>query len=285
MPERTFDGRELRNRRVLLRRSQSELGAVLGVGTNAVSRWETGQATPPPERLPGIAAALDADLDELFPRREPPNLADLRCDAGMTQADTMAVTKTRSPMSVRAAERGKRPLPEAFHEGLAGAYGVSVPELLAAQKRSFGHIVPVRACAGVSAASVAHKLAHLRDDVFQGALPSDTEIADEGNRKAGKPVLTAALVEALRLGTYAGVSDEILHALALALDVPSVFFQSPDPQIERLVVSTRAVRNSFTVEAARGGENEIPAAARAELLDFISSTMAEILGPDSGLSE
>jgi transcriptional regulator with XRE-family HTH domain len=283
MPERTFDGRELRNRRVLLRKSQSELGATLGVGTNAVSRWETGQATPPPERLPGIAAALDADLDDLFPRLEPPNLADLRCDAGMTQADTVAVTKTRSPMSVRAAERGKRPLPEAFHEALAHAYGVTVPELLAAQRRSFGHIVPAQAPERVSATSVAHKLAHLRDDVFQGALPSDAEIADEGNRKAGKPVLTQALVEALRLGTYAGLSDEILDALALALDVPSVFFRSPDPQIERLVVSTRAVRNSFTVEAARGGEHEIPAAARAELLDFISSTMAEILGPDSDL--
>ncbi|OLZ70480.1 transcriptional regulator [Streptomyces sp. IMTB 2501] len=285
MPERTFDGRELRNRRVLLRQSQSGLGAVLGVGTNAVSRWETGQATPPPERLPGIAAALDVALDDLFPRLEPPNLADLRCDAGMTQADTVAVTKTRSPMSVRAAERGKRPLPDTFHEALAAAYGVTVPELLAAQKRSFGHIVPVRAPTRASAASVAHKLAHLRDDVFQGALPSDAEIAAEGNRKAVEPVLTEALVEALRLGTYAGPSDEILNALALALDVPSVFFHSPDPQIEQLVVSTRAVRNSFTVEAARGGEHEIPAAARAELLDFISSTMAEILGPDSGLSE
>ncbi|MFB7511308.1 helix-turn-helix domain-containing protein, partial [Streptomyces broussonetiae] len=248
MPERTFDGSELRNRRVLLRQSQSELGAVLGVGTNAVSRWETGQATPPPERLPSIAAALDADLDDLFPRLEPPHLADLRCDAGMTQADTVAVTKTRSPMSVRAAERGKRPLPEAFHEPLADAYGVTVTELLAAQKRSFGHVVPVRAPTGASAASVAHKLAHLRDDVFQGALPSDAEIAAEGNRKAGRPVLTEAVVEALRLGTYAALSDEILNALALALDVPSVFFRSPDPQIEQLVVSTRAVRNSFTVE-------------------------------------
>ncbi|WEO94241.1 helix-turn-helix domain-containing protein [Streptomyces sp. FXJ1.172] len=285
MPERTFDGRELRNRRVLLRQSQSELGAVLGVGTNAVSRWETGQATPPPERLPGIAAALDADLDDLFPRLEPPNLADLRCDAGMTQADTVAVTRTRSPMSVRAAERGKRPLPESFHEPLADAYGVTVPELLAAQKRSFGHVVPVRAPTGAPATAVADKLAHLRDDVFRGALPPDAEIAAEGNRKAGKPVLTQALVEALRLGTCAGPSDEILNALALALDVPSVFFQSPDPQIEQLVVSTRAVRNSFTVEAARGGEHEIPAAARAELLDFISSTMAEILGPESGVLE
>jgi transcriptional regulator with XRE-family HTH domain len=268
---------------VLLRKSQSELGAVLGVGTNAVSRWETAQATPPPERLPGIAAALEADLDDLFPRLEPPNLADLRCDAGMTQADTVAVTKTRSPMSVRAAERGKRPLPEAFHQALARAYGVTVPELLAAQKRSFGHIVPVQAPAGASATAVAHKLAHLRDEVFQGTLPPDAEIAGEGNRKAGKPVLTQALVEAVRLGTYTGLSDEILDALALALDVPSVFFHSPDPQIERLVVSTRAVRDSFTVEAARGGEKEIPAAARAELLDFISSTMAEILGPDSDM--
>ncbi|WP_431983914.1 helix-turn-helix transcriptional regulator [Streptomyces qinglanensis] len=284
MPDRTFDGGALRDHRNLERMSQSDLADELNVKVNAVSRWETGKITPPAERLPSIARAVGVELDKLFPRAEPPNLKDLRCDAGLTQADTTKYTGSRSPMALRAAEGGKRPLPERYPEQLAEAYGVTVQELLAAQKRSFGHAVPTVAPATStsvgSAPSVAHKLAHLRAEVFQGMLPADSEIAAEGNRKAGRALLTADLVGSLRRGVRTEAPDEVLDALALALDVPPVFFHTPDPQIERLVVSTRAVgRHHFTVAAARGGEREIPESVKAELLDFINQTLGDVLGP------
>lgn len=286
MPERIFDGSKLRERRVIARKSQTSVAAAIGVRTNQVSKWETNQATPPQERLPGIARAVDADLDELFPRLGPPDLIDLRCDAGMTRADTTEFTKTRSAMAVRSAEEGKRPLSEEHELALSKAYGVTLAELRAAQKRSFGYDVPIvaplRAVPAPENQVIADRIAHVRDEVFGGELPSDAEIASAGNRKCGRPLLTEDLVQGLREGTQTQTSEDVLDALALALNLPPVYMHTPDPQIARLVVSAQVVRNSYTIRAARGGENGIPEAARAELADFISDTMAEILGESGG---
>ncbi|EGX60580.1 MULTISPECIES: helix-turn-helix transcriptional regulator [Streptomyces] len=291
MPERIFDGSKLRDRRVIARKSQTSVAEDIGVRTNQVSKWETNQATPPQERLPGIARAVDADLDELFPRLGPPDLIDLRCDAGMTRADTTEFTKTRSAMAVRSAEEGKRPLSEEHELALSKAYGVTLAELRAAQKRSFGYDVPVVAPLRVVPAPedrlpddrvIADRIAYVRDEVYGGDLPSDAEIASAGNRKSGRPLLTEDLVRALREGTQTQMSEEVLDALALALNLPPVYMHTSDPQIARLVVSAQVVRNRYTIRAARGGESGIPEAARAELADFISDTMAEILGPETG---
>ncbi|GAB2331865.1 hypothetical protein [Streptomyces variabilis] len=83
------------------------------------------------------------------------------------------------------------------------------------------------------------------------------------------------------MGRLPTAPDDVLEALALAFDVPPVFFRTSDPEIGRLVVSARAMRSQFTVMAARGGEQKIPQEVQDELRDFISDTMAEILGSDA----
>lgn len=286
MPERVFDGGKLRDCRVVKRLSQSDLAAGLNVKTNAVYRWENQLATPPQERLPAIAAMVGAELDELFPRLEPPNLADLRCDAGMRQSDTTRCTNTASPMPIRAAEQGKRALSDEAVTALAAAYNVTRAELLAAQRRSFSHDVPdlelvKKTSSSQVISTVAEKLKYLQTEIQDGVVPSDADLASAGNRKSGRALLTEDLVRELRTGTRPTVPDDVLDALALAFDVPPVFFRSSDPEIDRLVVSARAVRSQYTVMAARGGEREISQEARDQLRDFISDTMAEILGTDA----
>ncbi|MEV5162700.1 helix-turn-helix transcriptional regulator [Streptomyces sp. NPDC053728] len=286
MPDRVFDGSKLRDCRVVKRLSQTDLAAGLNVKTNAVYRWENQLATPPQERLPAIAAMVGAELDELFPRLEPPNLADLRCDAGMRQSDTTRYTNTASPMPIRAAEQGKRALSDEAVTALAAAYAVTRAELLAAQRRSFGHDVPAvkpvkKPSSSQVVNTVAEKIKYLQTEIHDGAMPSDADLASSGNRKSGRSLLTENLVRDLRVGILPTAPDDVLDALALAFDVPPVFFRSSDPEIDRLVVSARAVRSQFTVMAARGGEREISQEAREQLRDFISDTMAEILGSDA----
>ncbi|WP_435650889.1 helix-turn-helix domain-containing protein [Kitasatospora purpeofusca] len=280
VPDRLFDGNKLRNLRVVKGMSQATLAAGLHVKVNAVYRWENGLAAPPPERLPTIAAFLDTDLDELFPRAGSPNLADLRCDAGMTQADTARHTNTASPMPVRAAEQGKRPLSEPAATALAAAYGVTRAELLAAQRRSFGQDDEPAAEASAEGARVARKLESLRTEVYGGVTPSDAHLAAEGNRRSGSAALTEDLVRSLRAGEVAEPPDAALDALALALDVPPVYFRQDDPEVDALILSTRAVRDRYTVMAARGAGQDLPKESWDQLRDFISGTMAEILAED-----
>lgn len=282
MPDRVFDGSKLRDRRVVKRLSQADLAAGLNVKVNAVYRWENHLATPPQERLPAIAAMVGAELDELFPRLEPPNLADLRCDAGMRQSDTTCCTNTTSPMPIRAAEQGRRALSDEAVTALAAAYKVTRTELLAAQKRSFGHNVPaVKKTSPQVVNTVAEKIKYLQTEIYRGTAPLDAALASDGNRKSGRSLLTEDLVRDLRVGTLPTAPDDVLDALALAFDVPPLFFRSSDPEIDRLVVSARAVRSQFTVMAARGGEREISQEAQDQLREFISDTMAEILGTDA----
>lgn len=280
MPDRDFDGCKLRDRRVIKRLSQATLAEGLHVKVNAVYRWENGLAAPPPERLPAIAAFLDADLNELFPRTESPDLADLRCDAGMTQADTTRFTNTSSPMPVRAAEQGKRPLSDQAVTALAAAYRVTRAELLAAQRRSFGLPEEPTEDPSAEGARVARKLESLRTEVYAGAAPSDAHVASEGNRKSGSAALTEAMVRALRAGEVAEPEDEVLDALAFAFDVPPVYFRQDDPEVDALILSTRAVRNKFTVMVARGAGQDMPKESWDQLRDFIGETMEEIMADD-----
>ncbi|MFD3680498.1 helix-turn-helix domain-containing protein [Streptomyces sp. NPDC058613] len=286
MPDRVFDGGKLRDRRVIKRLSQATLAEGLHVKVNAVYRWENSLAAPPPERLSAIAAFLDADLNELFPRTESPNLADLRCDAGMTQADTSCYTNTSSPMPVRAAEQGKRPLSDQAVTALAAAYNVTRAELLAAQRRSFGQPDEPREEPSADGSRVARKLESLRTEVYGGVAPSDAHLTSEGNRKSGSAVLTEAMVRALRAGEVAEPEEGVLDALALAFDVPPVYFRHDDPEVDALILSTLAVRNRFTVMVARGAGQDIPKDSWDQLRDFIGETMGEILADgDNGRSE
>ncbi|QEU96931.1 helix-turn-helix transcriptional regulator [Streptomyces kanamyceticus] len=271
MPDRIFDGRKLRDCRVLRRLSQGDVAAAVGVKTNAISRWETGQATPSQERLPGIAQAVEADLDQLFPRLAPPNLADLRCDAGMTQSDTAIYTRTVSPMPVRAAENGKRTLSDDAVTALAKAYKVTRSELLAAQRRSFGHDVPAVTPEGEpptpwAAQSLAGKIKHLREQVYDGTLPTDEALASAGNRRIGRFVLTADTVRDLRQGTVRVASDEVLDALSLAFVVPLAYFRGDAHEIDRLialVMRTRAFPQARSDSSLAASTEELGIVERA----------------------
>ncbi|MGR4883732.1 transcriptional regulator [Streptomyces sp. LARHCF249] len=196
----------------------------------------------------------------------------------MTQADTARYTNTTSPMPVRAAEQGKRPLSDQAVTALAAAYHVTRAELLAAQRRSFGQPEePQQEPPSAEGTRVARKLESLRTEVYAGAAPSDAHLASEGNRKSGSAALTEAMVRALRAGEIADPRDEALDALALAFDVPPVYFRQDDPEVDALILSTRAVRNKFTVMVARGAGQEMPRESWDQLRDFIGETMEEIL--------
>ena len=58
-------GERLRTARVKAGLTQEALAEKIGVGPLAVSRWETGKATPPATRMPAIARSLGITLEAL----------------------------------------------------------------------------------------------------------------------------------------------------------------------------------------------------------------------------
>ncbi|MFJ7271867.1 helix-turn-helix transcriptional regulator [Streptomyces sp. NPDC099050] len=303
MPERRFDASGLRSARVAKGMTQAQVAAALGVkDPSVVSRYESGDATPPPEKLPRLAALVGERVDDLFPRPGLPTLADLRCDAGMTQKDTAAVTQTGSASPVRAAEGGRRKLAPHYLAPLARAYGVSVEELLAAEKRSFGEeaaAAPRRAQTPQAQApqghapqahppqaelrqpvgpySIAKKIAVLLEGAAEQHRPTDSEIAELGNARTGRTVLNGPLVTSLRLGRSTHAGPEVLEALAAALDVPAMFFETGDAEVAAVVTSLRTARIGLTAMAARGVEGD---SQNAELMRWVADMFDT--GPLSG---
>ncbi|MCX4826678.1 helix-turn-helix domain-containing protein [Streptomyces sp. NBC_01142] len=280
MPERVFNALKFREAIKASGLTQAQVGAdPVNLGESVISRYSTGGVTPPPEKLAALAERVGLPLDVLAPRRGLPDLKDLRCDAGLKQADTAQYTKSRSAMPVRAAENGMRRLKEEFEAPLAEAYGVSVPELKAAQERSFGNEVPAvrrpavpRAVAPGTPQTVAEKITYLLEKTYaEHERPSDAELAGRGNMKTGRPILDEALVHALRTGVQSTDNEAVLAALAAALDAPLVFFTSDSPEeAARIVAGIRTVQSG--VKAARHGSGPLP----PEWLDFIADQMRQI---------
>ncbi|MFF1411560.1 helix-turn-helix domain-containing protein [Streptomyces sp. NPDC058289] len=283
MPERRFDAAGFRSARVAKGMTQAQVAAALGVkDPSVVSRYESGDATPPPEKLPRLAALVGERVDDLFPRPGLPTLADLRCDAGMTQKDTAAATQTGSSSPVRAAEGGRRKLAPHYVAPLAEAYGVSVEELLAAEKRSFGEDAAAaprhpqarhpearqpQARQPVGPQSIAKKIAALFEGTAERERPTDAELAERGNARTGRAVLSGPLVTSLRLGRSTQAGPEVLEALAAALDVPAMFFETGDVEVAAVVTSLRTARIGLTAMAARGAEGD---AQNAELMRWVA---------------
>ncbi|MEU6210829.1 helix-turn-helix transcriptional regulator [Streptomyces sp. NPDC047023] len=280
-PERRFDPRRFRAARVMADLTQGQLGAAVGVNDRTVSRWEKELTTPPPEKLPKLASVLGRPLDELFPRTGLPTLAGLRCDAGLTQQDTAAIIGTRSEISVRRAEGGKRRLAAEYVPLLAKAYGVTPAQFLAAQERSFGNDTPepravvrqdrsssVAAASRPTATAIADRIALL----LAGEETPDADLAERGNTKVGRQVLTPETVKALRTGVQTSAPDEVLEALALALDAPPLFLSSDDEEMQRIVSGARLLQRGVTGMAARGDGDPLT----AQVLDFISETVESI---------
>ncbi|MDE6472371.1 MAG: helix-turn-helix domain-containing protein [Clostridia bacterium] len=61
-------GKELKYQRKVNKLSQREVAEVLGVGANAISRWEMGDHTPSIYELIALADFYDISLDELVGR-------------------------------------------------------------------------------------------------------------------------------------------------------------------------------------------------------------------------
>ncbi|QFQ97307.1 helix-turn-helix domain-containing protein [Streptomyces phaeolivaceus] len=268
MPARRFDAERLLLARRDAHLKQSDIGQALGVSGARVSAWETGRSAPDPERLPGLAQALGQDLDVLFPREGWADLADLRADAGYSQAATRELIGTRTAGPVAAAEHGQRRLAQEYEERLAHAYGVSREALRRAQERSFGIDVPEPGARSGGTLSeprtLADKITYVLDQM--PVRPSDTEIAARGNAMIGRHVLTGDLVCGLRTGRVTSVSPAAGEALAEALDTTSLMW-SEDADVQRIITETLVLRGQIAAIAARGGGEE---GLSAELLAFVS---------------
>ncbi|MGW2404093.1 helix-turn-helix domain-containing protein [Streptomyces sp. NPDC001739] len=273
MPVRQFDGRRLLAARRAKRLQRHELGSMIGLSKASIGDYERSDAAPPPERLPALAAALEQDLDILFPRIGPPDLKDLRCDAGHTQAEAaQALGISRLPLSN--AEAGTRRLNAAYVEPLAELYKVSREELEAAQERSFGD-----ASASKAEDRLPQSLGEKITSLLQRKPLSDGEIADSVNSAAGFPAVDAADIEALRTDSQGAAevqkhlpSDSLFAGLGAAFGVQPWYFASGE-EVERQILDRleflSLMRSDGVSVAARGASEGVSAAMLATLSEVL----------------
>ncbi|QEU96944.1 helix-turn-helix domain-containing protein [Streptomyces kanamyceticus] len=285
MPDRVFDADKFLAARRRKGLRQPQVAAVLKVKTNQISRYETGESAPPPERLPTMASLVDLPLADLAPRQGLPDLKDLRCDAGIQQKDTAAITRTKSAMPVRGAENGMRRLTKDFEAPLAEAYDVSVEELRAAQERSFGNPVPdvrpryASGPAGLGTPqTLAEKLNYLLESLYPNGQipPTDAEIAFGVNREVGEEVLAADDVADLRTGAVTKAEPAVMTGLASVFDVSIHYFQDDEAVARDLMEAVRYLRlrkqGRIGRVAARGpGDQVLSADVLKAVNDFAES--------------
>jgi transcriptional regulator with XRE-family HTH domain len=244
MPARHFDRSRLRAVRRAAEIYQAAVGEALGVSDSAVASWESGAQTPDPEKLPALARVLNRNLDDLFPRSGPPDLTDLRCDAGYYQYETAALIGTRSAGPVAAAERGERRLKDKYVPALASAYRVSEEELRQAEARSIARSQGIQAddpevsgkrtgpIPGGPPESLAEKITLLLDNSYPSppGPPSDAEMASAVNASARARVITEEEFRNLRTGTTESAPPAVLDALAAVVGVSRMYFE-PDATV------------------------------------------------------
>lgn len=280
MSERHFDGPRVRAVRRSKELTQIQVGQAVGVSQTAIANWEKGKK-PDPEKLPALALALGEPLDALFPRSGPPDLADVRCDAGIAQYRTGELIGTRSHIPVSNAERGKRRLDEAFIQPLADGYGVTRDELLAAQERSFGNAVPQQPPNDVFDVpeSLAEKIGYLLEHSYPGdqVPPSDADIARAVNKHAGALVISEDGVQDLRTGVQTTASPIVREGLGEAFGVSAMFFQNETAVARQVVEGLRllatARQGDVARVAARGLGKE---GLSADVLAFVNDFAQEL---------
>ncbi|MGP3756951.1 helix-turn-helix domain-containing protein [Streptomyces sp. IBSNAI001] len=277
MPPRRFDGRLLKMRRRAADMPQRVLGREVGVGSHEpVARWESGKSIPPAEKLPAIARALGEDIDTLFPRAGAPDLVDLRCDAGYSQSHAAELSEAVSRFRLGAAERGVRTLDEAALPELADLYGVTVEEVQAAERRSFGETV-VQETADRSTRRLADTLAELMRGAFPESGLTASELVAAVNRKVGGEVIQAEQVDALLGGASAedtfsgGAGTVVFEALGLYFDVSPMVFHDGRSARRRILDDIRFLAAQHDVAlAARGGEDGVSPAFLAVLNELLA---------------
>ncbi|MGW5650610.1 helix-turn-helix domain-containing protein [Streptomyces humi] len=294
MSARRFDRNLARRVRRAADRHQSEVATELGMTDSAVANWEAGHTSPDPEKLPAYAAALGSDLDDLFPRTGLPDLADLRCDAGIYQKETAAVIGTKSASPVAGAERGERRLQAKYIPVLAAKYGVSEAELRRAEDRSFAAAEArkngtepepgTQAAAGDSGRppeSLSEKITLILQRSYPGSQgpPSDEEMAAAVNAHAGADVITQNDFEDLRTGVKDAAAPVVLGALAAVFGVSRMYFE-PDEAVaaqvyEGLQLLASARQGAVGRVRARGlGGRGLPPKTLA-LINQLAAEMAE----------
>ncbi|MFD8546310.1 helix-turn-helix domain-containing protein [Streptomyces sp. NPDC059649] len=267
--QRHFDPNLVDGIRRRARLDIKDVAEAIGLSRSVVSDWLRGKTTPTPEKLPALAHALGEPIDELFPRLDeacnpaPPDLRDLRCDAGIPMSAIPEIIETASSVPVRKAENGRKRLDPVYAERLAPRYGVSMDELRAAEDRTFGVAPAQDALPPVEMpTTLAGKISHLLDDLPAEDRPTDSDIAAAINSRAGADLLDADHVLALRKGTKTQeeilrqVPAEILYqGLADALKVTPLTFQSRDQLVSHVVefVDFLAQQGDIVIQA-RGAE-------------------------------
>ncbi|MFD4337855.1 helix-turn-helix domain-containing protein [Streptomyces anulatus] len=262
--------------------SQADVAAGVGAADSTVAGWELGSSVPDQEKLPALARVLGQRLDVLFPRSGPPDLTDLRCDAGLYRKDTPPVIGTRSDGPVAGAEGGIRPLKDKYIPLLAHAYGVTVDELKRAQKRSAakarGEEVNdegAGTAAEKSPRTLAEKITLLLERSYPaGDAPGDADIAAAVNKYAGSQITTAARVEALRTGADEEVPAPIvLEGFAQLFGVTRLYFEPDDAVAQQVFEGLRLMSAAKSGKVgrvrARGlGEAGLPADVLSLLNDL-----------------
>lgn len=278
MPPRRFDRHRLRAVRRAADLHQSKLAEALGLGSHvSVAGWESGKSFPPAEKMPAIAQVLGMDIDDLFPRDGDPDLIDLRCDAGYSQGKAAELLAVVSRFQLGAAERGTRRLDESTLPSLADLYGVAVEQLVAAQARSFGEVVP-SGVAPPDSQTLAGTLDELIDGAFQGEKRTAADVAEAINAKIGAEVITARQVAALLSGASAtevfseGARTVVFEALGQYFGVSPMVFHDGKSADRRVLDDIRylAARHDVTL-AARGGEGGVSQAFLAVLNNLLAS--------------
>ncbi|WP_229348056.1 helix-turn-helix transcriptional regulator [Streptomyces sp. UNOB3_S3] len=260
--------------------TQAALATILGVSKTAVVDWEKDdEHCPPPERLPAIAKALGEDLDVLFPRYGPPDLADLRADAGFTQSKAAEVLgTTRVPLSN--AERGKKPLSPDLLVRMAALYGVTAEELADAQERSRDTVTAAPVTMLRAPQGLDEKLRHLLE-----CRPkvTSTDVAAAVNRKTGAG-LEPQDIEDLRTRTrsaeqvFAGLSlAAVRDGLAEALGVAHFEFMDRE-EVEQDVIDALA----FLTDKREGGVTVAARGATRGVSPEMVATIKELLLRNSG---
>ncbi|WP_254068869.1 helix-turn-helix domain-containing protein [Streptomyces sp. TM32] len=214
--------------------SQSDVASGVGVGDSTVAGWELGSSIPDQEKLPALARVLGHQLDDLFPRVGPPDLKDLRCDAGLYRKETAAIIGTKSDGPVAGAESGVRRLRDRYIPALADAYGVTPEELKQAQERSFAKDQDREQDHDEAAAveevprTLAAKITLILERSYPAGAPGAEEIAEAVNAHAGASVTTAEEIEDLRSGKKEDAAPVVLEGLAEFFRVSRLYFEPAD---------------------------------------------------------
>jgi transcriptional regulator with XRE-family HTH domain len=140
-----FVGQALLDARLSAKMSRAQLAEALGTDVVVVRQWEKGIASPSPQNLPRVAAAVGLQAGDLYRSEgEGPTLADLRVLAGLSQSE-LAARIGSNTSAISKAERGKLRLNHLQLPGYAEALGVSAMDIArAVDQTNRRYAVPAR---------------------------------------------------------------------------------------------------------------------------------------------